>query len=110
MPPKSLPKLKELSEFVDEIANVRHDPRQPWVGQTAFAHKGGMHVHAIDRVARSYEHINPEAVGNYRRVLVSDMSGRTNILMKAAGAGLQAGAGCARNPRPSPPRSSAWKG
>ncbi|HXC98102.1 MAG TPA: citramalate synthase, partial [Verrucomicrobiae bacterium] len=63
-PAKSMPKLKELSEFVDEIANVRHDPREPWVGQTAFAHKGGMHVHAIDRVARSYEHINPEAVGN----------------------------------------------
>src|SRR5436190_11420733 len=78
-----MPLLKELSEFVDEIANVRHDPRQPWVGQTAFAHKGGMHVHAIDRVARSYEHITPEAVGNHRRVLVSDMAGRTNILLKA---------------------------
>ena len=83
VPPKSLPKLKELSEFVDEIANVRHDPRQPWVGQTAFAHKGGIHVHAIERVARSYEHIVPESVGNHRRVLVSDMSGRTNILVKA---------------------------
>jgi 2-isopropylmalate synthase len=83
LPPGMLPKLKELSEFVDEIANVRHDPRQPWVGQTAFAHKGGMHVHAIDRVARSYEHSQPEAVGNFRRVLVSDMSGRTNILLKA---------------------------
>jgi len=78
-----LPKLKELSEFVDEIANLRHDPRQPWVGQTAFAHKGGMHVHAIDRVARSYEHIRPEQVGNFRRVLISDMSGRTNIIVKA---------------------------
>lgn len=83
VPATSLPKLKELSEFVDEIANVRHDPRRPWVGQTAFAHKGGMHVHAIDRVARSYEHINPEAVGNHRRVLVSDMSGRTNVVLKA---------------------------
>src|SRR5579871_2521068 len=83
VPARSLPKLKELSEFVDEIANLRHDPRQPWVGQTAFAHKGGMHVHAIDRVARSYEHINPGAIGNHRRVLVSDMSGRTNVLMKA---------------------------
>jgi 2-isopropylmalate synthase len=89
VPAASLPKLRELSEFVDEIANVRHDPRRPWVGQTAFAHKGGMHVHAIDRVARSYEHINPEAVGNFRRVLVSDMSGRTNILMKAAELGFR---------------------
>lgn len=89
VPAKSLPKLKELSEFVDEIANVRHDPRQPWVGQTAFAHKGGIHVHAIERVARSYEHIQPEAVGNFRRVLVSDMSGRTNILLKAAELGFK---------------------
>jgi len=89
LPARSLPKLKELSEFVDEIANVRHDPRQPWVGQTAFAHKGGMHVHAIGRVARSYEHIDPQAVGNQRRVLVSDMSGRTNILMKAAELGFK---------------------
>ncbi len=89
VPEKSLPKLKELSEFVDEIANLRHDPRRPWVGETAFAHKGGMHVHAIDRVARSYEHIKPEAVGNFRRVLISDMSGRTNILMKAAELGFK---------------------
>ena len=89
LPAKSLPKLRELSEFVDEIANVRHDPRQPWVGQTAFAHKGGMHVHAVDRVARSYEHINPESVGNKRRVLVSDMAGRTNILMKATELGFR---------------------
>jgi len=89
VPAKSLPKLKELSEFVDEIANMRHNPRQPWVGQTAFAHKGGMHVHAIDRVARSYEHIQPEAIGNSRRVLISDMSGRSNILMKAAELGFK---------------------
>jgi 2-isopropylmalate synthase len=92
VPAASLPKLTELSQFVDEIANLRHDPRQPWVGQTAFAHKGGMHVHAIDRVARSYEHINPEAIGNQRRVLVSDMSGRTNILMKAKELGFDLGA------------------
>jgi 2-isopropylmalate synthase len=89
VPSSSLPKLKELSEFVDEIANVRHDPRQPWVGQTAFAHKGGIHVHAIERVARSYEHIQPESVGNFRRVLVSDMSGRTNILVKAKELGFE---------------------
>jgi 2-isopropylmalate synthase len=89
LPVGAIRKLKELSEFVDEIANVRHDPRQPWVGQTAFAHKGGMHVHAIDRVARTYEHIDPAAVGNHRRVLVSDMAGRTNILMKAAELGFK---------------------
>jgi 2-isopropylmalate synthase len=89
VPSKSLPKLKELSEFVNEVANVRHDVRAPWVGQTAFAHKGGMHVHGIDRVGRSYEHITPEAVGNFRRVLVSEMSGRMNILMKAKELGFK---------------------
>jgi len=83
VPPGSLAKLKELSQFVDEIANFRHDPRQPWVGATAFAHKGGLHVNAVEKVARSYEHIDPTLVGNTRRVLVSDLSGRSNIVMKA---------------------------
>ena len=89
VPTASLRRLNELSQFVDVIANLRHDPRQPWVGQTAFAHKGGMHVHAIDRVARSYEHVDPAMVGNRRRVLVSDMSGRTNILVKARELGFK---------------------
>ena len=89
LPPRSMPKLKELSEYVNEVANIRHDSRQPWVGQSAFAHKGGMHVHAIERVSRSYEHVTPESVGNHRRVLVSDMSGRTNILLKAAELGFK---------------------
>lgn len=89
LPETSLPKLKELSHFVDEIANIRPDSRQPWVGTTAFAHKGGMHVHAIERVAHSYEHINPEAVGNHRRVLVSDMAGRSNIALKAQELGFK---------------------
>ena len=89
VPAKSLPKLRELSHFVDEIANFQPDPRQPWVGSTAFAHKGGMHAHAVGRVANSYEHISPEAIGNSRRVLVSDMSGRSNILAKARELGFQ---------------------
>ncbi len=83
VPKDSLPKLRDLSHFVDEIANLKPDPRQPWVGAAAFAHKGGMHAHAVERVANSYEHIKPESVGNLRRVLVSDMSGRSNILAKA---------------------------
>jgi 2-isopropylmalate synthase len=91
LPEKSLPKLRELSHFVDEIANIRPDPRQPWVGATAFAHKGGMHVHAVDRVVHSYEHINPEAIGNHRRFLVSDMAGRTNIVLKANELGFKLG-------------------
>ncbi len=92
VPQKSLPKLRELSHFVDEIANFTPDPRQPWVGSTAFAHKGGMHAHAVERIANSYEHINPEAVGNSRRVLVSDMSGRSNILVKAKELGFKVNA------------------
>jgi 2-isopropylmalate synthase len=85
----SLSKLKLLSQYVDEIANVRHDPRQPWVGMTAFAHKGGMHVNAVQKVTRSFEHIDPSVVGNTRRVLVSDLAGRSNIVMKAQELGFK---------------------
>ena len=81
-------RLRDLSMFVDDLANVRHDIRQPFVGATAFAHKGGIHVNAIEKVARSYEHIEPESVGNHRRVLVSELSGRSNILMKAHELGM----------------------
>jgi 2-isopropylmalate synthase len=81
-------RLRDLSMFVDDLANVRHDIRQPFVGATAFAHKGGIHVNAIEKVARSYEHIEPEQVGNHRRVLVSELSGRSNILMKAHELGM----------------------
>lgn len=89
VPARSLRKLRELSVFVDEIANFKPDPRQPWVGGAAFAHKGGMHVHAVERVVHSYEHINPEAIGNSRRVLVSDMAGRSNLLAKARELGFK---------------------
>jgi 2-isopropylmalate synthase len=71
--------LTELSRFVYETANMSYRPGQPFVGSSAFAHKGGMHVHAVSKVANSYEHISPEAVGNSRRVLVSELSGRSNI-------------------------------
>jgi 2-isopropylmalate synthase len=71
--------LTELSRYVYEIANMRSPINQPFVGPSAFAHKGGMHVHGVNRVTRSYEHIAPESVGNERRVLVSELSGRSNI-------------------------------
>jgi 2-isopropylmalate synthase len=83
VPRASLAKLKELSQFVDEIANLRHDPRLPWVGSAAFSHKGGQHVNAVQKLARSYEHIDPALVGNRRTVLISDLAGRSNIVMKA---------------------------
>jgi 2-isopropylmalate synthase len=71
--------LTELSRFVYETANMSYRATQPFVGSSAFAHKGGMHVHAVSKAAESYEHIAPEAVGNSRRVLVSELSGRSNI-------------------------------
>ena len=89
LPASSLRKLKELSLFVDEVANLRHNPRQPWVGSAAFAHKGGTHVNAVQKLAASYEHINPELVGNARNILVSDLSGRSNILLKARDLGFK---------------------
>jgi len=71
--------LTELSRFVYETANMSYRPSQPFAGASAFAHKGGMHVHAVAKASESYEHIAPEAVGNSRRVLVSELSGRSNI-------------------------------
>ena len=89
VPAKSLPKLKELSQFVDEIANMRHSPRQPWVGSSAFAHKGGAHVNAVQKLTTSYEHIDPALVGNRRTVLISDLAGRSNIVIKAQELGFK---------------------
>src|SRR5207249_10985681 len=83
LPESSLAKLRELSQFVDEIANIRHNPRQPWVGSAAFSHKGGIHVDAVQKLTRTYEHIDPALVGNARRVLVSGLAGRSNIMLKA---------------------------
>lgn len=84
----ALRQLKDLSQYVDEIANLRPSPRQPWVGSSAFAHKGGTHVNAVQKLASSYEHVNPEVVGNTRNILVSDLAGRSNILMKAQSLGF----------------------
>jgi 2-isopropylmalate synthase len=81
--PGSLERLTELSRYVYELANMGYRSNQPFVGQSAFAHKGGMHVHAVNRIAASYEHIDPAVVGNERRVLVSELSGRSNIVALA---------------------------
>ncbi len=79
----NLRKLKEVSRFVTEIANLRHFKRQPYVGDSAFAHKGGIHVSAVLRHPETYEHIRPELVGNYQRVLISDLGGKSNVIRKA---------------------------
>ena len=78
----SLGHLTELSRYVYEIANMHFRSNQAFVGPSAFAHKGGMHVHAVSKSARSYEHIDPADVGNERRVLVSELSGRSNIIAR----------------------------
>ncbi|MEI6461399.1 MAG: citramalate synthase [Verrucomicrobiota bacterium] len=84
----SLKGLAGLSRFVDGVANLAPDPRRPWVGTAAFAHKGGTHVDAVRKFSAAYEHIDPTVVGNERMVLVSDQSGRSNITMKAKSLGI----------------------
>lgn len=83
-----LTRLRELAYFVDELANVPHDIRAPYVGLAAFTHKGGLHVHAVQKLARTYEHVDPALVGNERIITISDMSGQTNVLIKAEAMGL----------------------
>ncbi len=83
-----LDKLQDLSYFVDDVSNNPHFPRAPFIGRTAFAHKGGMHVNAVQKLARSYEHIRPELVGNTQNILVSELAGQSNVLIKAEQMGL----------------------
>jgi 2-isopropylmalate synthase len=75
--------MREMSRTIAEIANVNPDPRQAFVGRSAFAHKGGVHVSAMQRNRETYEHIDPALVGNRTRVLLSDLSGRSNVIFKA---------------------------
>jgi 2-isopropylmalate synthase len=81
--PAQMKRLQEVSHFVYEMTNRTPVNNQPYVGRSAFAHKGGVHVSAITRNPKTYEHIKPETVGNIRRVLVSDLSGASNVLTKA---------------------------
>ncbi|MCL4475485.1 MAG: citramalate synthase [Nitrospirae bacterium] len=82
-------RLRDVSRYVNEIANLRHFKRQPFVGDSAFAHKGGIHVSAIVKRPETYEHIRPELVGNSQRVLISDLAGKSNILRKASEFGIK---------------------
>ena len=81
--PGTLERLTEVSRFVYETANMNLIAGQPYVGSSAFAHKGGMHVHAIQKDATTYEHTTPSSVGNERKILISEMSGGSNIVAKA---------------------------
>jgi 2-isopropylmalate synthase len=84
-----LKELAKLSRFVDTLLNVPHDKRLPYVGASAFAHKAGMHVNAVEKNPRSFEHIPPEQVGNERRILISELSGGSNVLLKAVQMGVE---------------------
>ena len=87
-PGKNLSMLTEVARFVSEIANLPPNKYQPYVGQSAFAHKGGVHVSAVQRNPETYEHIRPELVGNCQRILISDLAGKSNVLAKAREYGL----------------------
>lgn len=83
LPPEKLVNLTLYAAYISEVANVRLFNRQPFVGRSAFAHKGGIHVSAVSRGAKLYEHINPELVGNRQRVLLTELAGRSNIVNMA---------------------------
>ncbi len=83
IPEDKLKSLTELSFFVSEVSNMRHMNNQPYVGHSAFAHKGGVHINAVMKNPRSYEHIEPGLVGNRRRILVSELAGKSGILIRA---------------------------
>jgi 2-isopropylmalate synthase len=85
---KNLARLKDVSGFVTEIANLMPNKRQPYVGDAAFAHKGGVHIHAVLKNAATYEHIAPAEVGNRRRMLVSDYAGRSGLMEKVEAYGI----------------------
>lgn len=89
LPDGGLKRLTHVSRMVDELANNVPLARQAYVGRSAFAHKGGVHVNAVLKSASTYEHITPETIGNERRILVSDLSGRSNIIAKAQQFGVE---------------------
>ncbi len=93
VPEGRLEELTELSRFVADVANLMLPPQMAYVGKSAFAHKGGVHVAAMRRHADSYQHIAPERVGNVMRVVVSELSGRGNVLSKAEELGVEVGDG-----------------
>lgn len=85
---ENIDRLYTNSRYINELANLPHDRYQPYVGQSAFAHKGGIHVSAVKNNPLTYEHIAPEQVGNARRILISDQAGKSNILFKAKDWGI----------------------
>ncbi len=85
---EKLRELASLSRYISELTNLTHDLKMPFVGESAFAHKGGIHVDAVIKNPKTYEHIEPELVGNTRRVLLSDLSGKSNVYYKTSQFGI----------------------
>ncbi len=88
LPDGSMKQLRALSLFMDDLVNMRHDGKAPYVGESAFSHKAGMHVNAVQKNPRTFEHIPPETVGNDRRILISEGSGQSSVLLKAIEMGV----------------------
>jgi 2-isopropylmalate synthase len=91
LPPGQLRRLTEVSHYVAAVANLNPDAHAPYVGRSAFAHKGGIHVAAIAKLSASYQHIDPAQVGNELRVVVSEVAGRRNVRLRAEALGLDPG-------------------
>jgi len=83
LPDSKLKELTEVSRYVSEVSNMKQKDNQPFVGRSAFAHKGGVHVNAVMKNPETYEHVKPDLVGNHRRILVSELSGKTSIILRA---------------------------
>jgi 2-isopropylmalate synthase len=96
VPAENLAQLMDLSRFVAEVANLAHDTHQPFVGTSAFAHKGGIHVAAMRKNKLSYQHVDPDRVGNQQRTVISELSGRGNVLDKAVEYGIDTSSAQAR--------------
>lgn len=90
LPPERLRRLREVSQFVAAVANLNPDSHAPYVGRSAFAHKGGIHVAAVAKLPQSYQHVDPALVGNEMRVVVSEVAGRRNVRLRADALGLDA--------------------
>ncbi len=93
LPPASLGRLSEVSHYVAAVANQHPDPHAPYVGRSAFAHKGGIHVAAVAKLPESYQHVDPALVGNQTRVVVSEVAGRRNVRLRARELGLDPATG-----------------
>ncbi|MFP4467110.1 MAG: citramalate synthase [Candidatus Goldiibacteriota bacterium] len=88
IPKKNLKKLKEISHYIYEVSNIPPDDKQPYVGKNAFSHKAGVHANAVVKLSEAYEHMEPELVGNFRQILVSDQAGASSLMFKAKQWGL----------------------